>query len=123
MDNPETKEVLVKKIKEWIAVDAEIMRLTKEAKHLKAQKKELSDYLLHVMKTNEINCFNVTGGSLIYKRQKTKKALSSKSLLDTLKDFFTETDEDPAKAEVMTQYILNHRAEDVRESIARKANV
>jgi len=122
MESKDSKEVLVKKIKEWMALDLEIARLTKESKELKAQKKELSDYLLHVMKENEINCFNITGGSLVYKKNTVKKSLSSKTLMETLTMYFQEqAGGDPGKAETMTQYILTHRSEDVKESIKRTA--
>jgi hypothetical protein len=118
----DSKEVLVKKIKEWIAMDSEIARLNKEAKAVKAQKKEINDFLLNVMKANDINCFNITGGSLVYKKNTVKKSLSSKTLTETLTLYFKEqtSEEDPTKARALASYILSHRPEGVKESILRK---
>lgn len=119
MSESESKEILLKKIKEWISLDNEATKLTKEVKALKSQKKELSEFLLNVMKDNNIDCFNTNGGSLVYKKNKVKKSLNSKSLLDTLKMYFKE-ETDEGKAMELSQFILNNRNEDVKESIKRK---
>ena len=54
-NNMETKEELVEKIKEWINIDNEIVKLNKEVKDRKLKKKQLTDSLVDVMKSNEID--------------------------------------------------------------------
>ena len=64
----ETKEELVTNIKEWIQIDNEIAMLQNEIKERRNKKKNLTQGLMNVMKTNEIDCFDINGGALIYKK-------------------------------------------------------
>jgi hypothetical protein len=36
------------------------------------------------MKTNKIDCFDINGGALVYKKRKTKQSISGKFLLSQL---------------------------------------
>ena len=56
----ETKADLIEHIKSWIQLDNEMRALSKEIKERRIQKKELTAALVDVMKTNEIDCFNIT---------------------------------------------------------------
>lgn len=113
----ETKEELITNIKEWIQIDNDIATLQNEIKERRNKKKALSIGLMSVMKTNEIDCFDINGGALIYKKHKVKKALNGKSLMGILQSYFEET---PSKAEEVTKFIMEHRAEEVKETIRRK---
>jgi hypothetical protein len=113
----ETKEELVTNIKEWIKIDTEISTLQNEIKERKNKKKQLSELLMTTMKKNSIDCFDITGGSLIYKKNKVKKPLNSKTLMSTLKAYFEST---PTKAEELTKFIMDNREEQVKETIKRK---
>ena len=75
-----TKEELVKNIKAWMKIDQEMKALQKELKDRRALKKTLSSSLVDIMKTNEIDCFDMTDGKLIYTKNKVKSALSKKHL-------------------------------------------
>jgi hypothetical protein len=66
----ETKEQLVNNIKEWIKMDAEISELKAQIKDRTNKKKTLTENLVSVMKTNKIDCFDINGGSLVYKKNK-----------------------------------------------------
>jgi len=68
-----TKEDLISHIKEWIKIDKEINICKSELKEKIALKKLLSSNLIDVMKNNKIDCFDINGGSLVYKKGKSKE--------------------------------------------------
>lgn len=113
----ETKEELISAIKNWVNIDNDIIRLQREMKECRNRKKMLSQSLLNVMKTNEIDCFDITGGALVYKKNTVKKGLTGKTLMTILQSYYEST---PDKAEEITKYILNNRQQEVKESIRRK---
>jgi len=113
----ETKEELVTSIKEWIKIDSEISTLQSEMKERKNKKKQLSELLMSTMKKNSIDCFDINGGSLVYKKNKIKKPLNAKTLMSTLQTYFESS---PAKAEELTKFIMENREEQIKETIKRK---
>ena len=113
----ETKEELIFNVKEWIKIDNEIKEFNNEIKSRKNKKKLLSQTLMNVMKKNEIDCFDINGGSLIYKKTISKKAINAKSLLIILQKYYTTA---PDTAEELTKHILDSREETTRETIKRK---
>ena len=113
----ETKEELVMNIKEWIQNDNEIIQLNKEMKERKIKKKLLTESLVKVMKGNEIDCFDINGGCLVYKKNKVKKPINGKSLMNVLQTYFSN---DTTKAEEITKFVLENREETVKETIKRK---
>lgn len=113
----ETKEQLVLKIKEWIKLDSEITALKNEIKQKNNMKKTFTCDLLTVMKTNDIDCFDINGGALIYKKNKVKKPINGKFLLKALQNYYnSETN----TAEELTKYIMDNREEQIKEVIKRK---
>ena len=40
------------------------------------------------MKTNKIDCFDINGGALVYKTNKTKKPINGKTLLAALQNYY-----------------------------------
>lgn len=113
----ETKEELITNIKEWIKIDNEILKLQNEIKERKNKKKTLSETLMTVMKKNEIDCFDINGGALIYKQNKVKKPINSKTLMSVLLNYYKN---EPKHAEELTKYILDNREEQIKETIKRK---
>jgi len=113
----ETKDELIMNVKEWIKIDSEITKLQNELRDRKNKKKQLSELLMIVMKKNEIECFDINGGSLIYKQNKVKKAINAKMLIATLHTYFASTN---IKAEEVTKFILDNREEQIKEMIKRK---
>jgi hypothetical protein len=71
----ETKEALISNIKEWVKLDNEISQFKKQIKERNDCKKKLTDNLITTMKNNEIDCFDINGGAIIYKQSKVKKPL------------------------------------------------
>lgn len=112
-----TKEQLISLIKVWIENDNDIKSLQTDIKIKKDDKKKITEQLLDVMKTNEIDCFDVKNGKLQYKTVKTKQPISKKSLLESLSKYFNN---DEQMANEVTEYILDSRAEKITETIKRK---
>ena len=84
----ETKEQLVTNIKEWIKIDNEISQLKSEIKERNNKKKNLTENLVVTMKKNQIDCFDINGGALVYKQNKVKKSINGKSLLLALQNYY-----------------------------------
>jgi len=113
----ESKEQLVNNIKEWIKIDGEISQLKTEIKAKNNNKKLLTENLVSVMKNNSIDCFDINGGSLVYKKNKIKKPINGNTLLLALQNYYKT---DPKIAEELTKHIMNSREEQIKETIKRK---
>lgn len=113
----DTKEQLVNNIKEWIKIDNEIAQLKADIKDKNNKKKTLTSDLVNVMKNNQIDCFDINGGALVYKKSVVKKPINGKSLLMALKNFYKN---DPKVAEDLTKHVLESREEQVKETIKRR---
>lgn len=114
-----TKEILVANIKEWIQNDNDIKELQREIKIKKNKKKLISDKLVDIMKTNEIDCFDVNDGKLIYTQNKVKTSLSKKHITACLEKYFKNT-ENKELVEDLSNFILDNREVKVTETIRRK---
>jgi hypothetical protein len=112
----DTKGELVNNIKEWIKLDNEISKLQIEIKERKNRKKQISDDLMKVMKTNNLDCFDINGGSILYKKNVSKKPINSKTLIGLLNKYYDSS----TQAEELTKYIMDNREEQVKETIKRK---
>ena len=111
------KEQLKNNIREFIKLDNELLQLKREIREKTNKKKEVMDQLVNIMRTNNIDCFDINGGSLIYKKNKVKKTLSGKSLLILLKKYY---EDDGYTAEKLKNYLMENREETIKESITRK---
>lgn len=115
----ETKEQLVKTIKDWVKMDNEIRSLNKEINNRKNEKKKLSALLIETMKNNEIDCFDIKDGQICYTKKNIKKPITKKVLMDILSNFYNG---DISKASQLNNYIIDNREEVVKETIERKIN-
>jgi hypothetical protein len=113
----ETKEQLVNNIKEWIKIDNEIVQLKNEIKERNNKKKSLTESLVSVMKTNQIDCFDINGGALVYKTNKVKKPINGKTLLAALQNYYKT---DTKMAEELAKHVMDSREEQIKETIRRK---
>jgi hypothetical protein len=113
------KEKLIGRIKQWITTDDEIKRLQRQIKEKRVEKKEITETLVEVMRNNEIDCFDLdsNGGKLIYTKKRIKQSLSKKHLMTCLMQYFKE---DSNQAKDVSNFILNNRAEKIKENIRRK---
>ena len=116
----ETKQELVNNIKEWIKLDTEINKLNIEIKEKKNKKKKLSADLVGVMKKNDLDSFDINGGSILYKKNVTKKPITAKTLTQLLHQFYPANAAN--KADELTKFILENREETTKETILRKMN-
>jgi hypothetical protein len=114
----ETKEQLVDNIKEWIKIEKEINECKAKIKEKNLLKKALSERLIVTMKHNKIDCFDINGGAIVYKKNKLKKPINGKTLLLALQTFYK--DSNPAIAEDVTKFVLENREEHVKESIKHR---
>jgi hypothetical protein len=71
------------------------------------------------MRKNEIDCFDINNGQIIYNKKNIKKPISQKELFDILSKYF---EGDQLKASNLNEYILNSRTEYIKEEIVRKFN-
>lgn len=114
------REKLINNVTRWIKVDEDMKEYRKEMKNLRKEKKEITNNLVDVMKKNDIDCFDVKNGQLIYTKSKTKKPLSKTHLLESLKKFFVN---DPNMSNMVvdiSKFIMNTREEKINESIKMK---
>ena len=84
----ETKEHLIKTIKEWVKLDNEIRTLQKEQVQRKNDKKNVSTQLMEIMKKNEIDCFDINDGQICYSKKNIKKPITKKVLMGVLSKYF-----------------------------------
>jgi hypothetical protein len=117
-----SKEELVNIIKEWIDNDEKVKELQTIIKEYKNKKKNLTTTLLSIMKTNEIDCFDINSGKIVYCKNKTKASLNKKTLIETLEKFFKEKNNLNINIDVnvISDFILNNREIKINENIKRK---
>jgi hypothetical protein len=115
----DTKEHLIKTIKEWVRLDNDIRKLQKEEKQRKNDKKNISNILMEIMKKNEIDEFDINDGQICYTKKNIKKPITQKILMNVLSDYFKG---DTLKAAELNEFIRDNREEIVKESIVRKIN-
>ena len=115
----ENKEQLIQTIKKWVKIDNEMHVLQRELQNRKNEKKQISSVLIETMRTNEIDCFDIKDGQIVYVKKNVKKPINQKSLLSILSLYFQES---PLKANELNEFILNNREEVVKEDIKRKMN-
>ena len=104
----ESKEELIKAIREWVKIDNEIRILQKEQIQRKNEKKKISANLMEVMKKNEIDCFDINDGQILYNKRNIKKPVTQKKLVGILSNYFNG---DISKATEVNNYILENREE------------
>ena len=113
----ETKEQLIKCVKEWVRIDNEIRQLQKEQSARKKEKQNISKDLMDVMRKNEIDCFDLKDGQLMYTKKNVKKPITKKNLVGILSNFYKG---DVEKAIELNEFIMENREDVVKESIVRK---
>ena len=97
--------------------DNDIIKLKKDIKELTQKKKALTESLVDVMKKNEIDCFDIKDGVILYKKNTIKKPINGKTLMTALSAYYKNN---TSMAEELTKHILDSREEQVKETIKRK---
>ena len=119
MSSADTKEILVKTIREWVKIDNELRTLKKEQKIRDTEKKRFSANLIKIRKEKEIDCFDNNYGKIQYNKQTVKKPITKQLLLNILSKYYQG---DETKAGEVQNFILENREETVKETITRKIN-
>lgn len=113
-----SKEDLVNIIKDWIEIDDKLKIIQNSMKELKLQKKNLTTNLLSIMKENEIDCFDINSGKIVYCKSKTKAPINKKTLLETLEKYFEDRNDVDVTA--VRDFVLENRETKLQENIKRK---
>ena len=113
-----SKEKLSQAVKSWITLEKEIQLLQKEIKDRKLKKNELTKTLVDVMKSKEIDCFDMSEGKIVYTKTNIKQAINKAHLMKCLEQYFKDDPSIPA--DDIVQYILDNRAVNVKESIKHR---
>jgi len=112
-----TKEQLKDHLRQWVRVENEISTLSAEIKKRKLIHQQLSASLLSVMRQNEIDCFDIANGRIVYSKTKTRAPLNNGQLKTALTKYYKD---DTEKANSLTEFLLASRVEKTRESIKMK---
>ena len=112
-----TKEQLKDHLRQWVRVENEISTLSAEIKKRKLIHQQLSASLLRVMKENEIDCFDIANGRIVYSKTKSRAPLNNGQLKSALKTYYKE---DTEKANSLAEFLLASRVEKTRETIKMK---
>ena len=110
------KDILVKNIKDWVMIDDELNKMKKQIKEYNLQKKQITAKLVQTMKHKNIDCFEINSGTLVYKQTKSKKPITSKFLVDTLKNIYKNDEQ----VELIIKQIQENRQETTKDTITRK---
>jgi uncharacterized protein (UPF0335 family) len=109
-----TKEQLKDYLRQWVRVENEISTLSAEIKKRKLIHQQLSKSLLDVMRKNEIDCFDVANGRIVYSKTKARAPLNNKQIKSALTTYYKD---DVEKANSLTEFLLASRVEKTRETI------
>ena len=115
-ENPNQKEELESRVKEWLNIDDEISKLNSALKERKQKKQELTNYIMGFMKNNEIPFFNINNGKLIMTESKQKKPLNKDTMLKLTTTFFNNNIEN---ANNLINFINQNRELYVRNRLKR----
>jgi hypothetical protein len=112
-----SQEHLINNVKNWLKIEEEIKELQKIVREKKKEKKDYTENLVDIMKQNDIDCFDITDGKLIYTKNKVKQSLSKKHILNALSAYFQN---DSGRAKDVTNFILESREIKIKENIRHK---
>ena len=104
-------------IKKWIKTDNEMRTLKQEVANRKKSKDKLSSELLTIMKSKDIDSFNINSGKIEYVQRKTKKPISKKLLQTILSKYYKG---DINKANELNDFILDNREETSKDLLIHK---
>jgi Family of unknown function (DUF5760) len=112
-----TKDQLKDYLRQWVRIENEISTLSSEIKKRKLIHQQLSASLLGVMRKNEIDCFDIANGRIVYSKTKVRAPLNNGQLKSALTTYYKD---DVEKASNLTTFLLASRVEKTRESIKMK---
>jgi hypothetical protein len=111
-------EKLIGSIRTWLEYERQIKVLQSQTRTLRKNKKLVADQLTTFMRENEVDCFDVKNGKILYTRRTVKAPLNKKTLQAALEKFFSDKATD-LSAEAL-DFLLESRPETVSEQIRLK---
>ena len=119
MDAPDiSKAELINLIRSWKQLDDELKTIQKQIKERRNRKKIITEQLVKIMRNNEIDCFDINNGKLLYTQSKLKSTISRPYLLDVMSKYFA--DDDTIEIDKVTDFILENRNVKIKEGIRCK---
>ena len=112
-----SKEQIKDHLRQWIRVENEISTLSLEIKKRKLIHQQLSASLLDVMRKNDIDCFDIANGKIVYSKVKRRAPLNNGQIRSALTTYYKD---DADKANNLTEFLLSTRVEKTHESIKMK---
>jgi len=114
-----SKEEMIMHIKKWIQFDNDIKQLQDDLKAKKESRKQHTQQLVSIMTSNEIDCFDVNNGKLLYSKTKVKAPLNKTQMVQALMSYFNN---DEPRVRELEDRLMSARTEKVTETIRRKIN-
>ena len=111
-----SNEELSSIVKEFMKTTDTINSLQNEIKKQRKTKAILTEKLVSIMKSNNIDGFDISNGQLMYSKSKTKSSIGKKMLQETLRNYLNNAE----TADQISSHILNSRQEKITESIRIK---
>jgi len=111
------KQNLIAIIREWVKNDNEIRELKKQENIRKTNNKIITTKLLEIMRNNNLDCFDINDGQIIYKKTNVKKPFTKKVICQLLNEYYKD---DVEKANEVNTFLMDNRQEAVKEKIVRK---
>lgn len=116
---PVSKEEMITHIKKWMQYDNDIKQLQNELKIKKESRRQHTEQLVDIMKSNEIDCFDVNNGKLLFSRTKVKTPLNKSQMVQALMEYFNN---DEPRVRELEDRLMSARKEKITETIRRKIN-
>ena len=113
-----TKEDLVNTIKDWVKIDKEMKLLQKEIKDRREKKKQFTESLVNIMKDNEIDCFDLSEGKIIYTKNKVKSPINKNYIISSLRKYFENNPD--ISVEDISKFMMENRPVKIKENIRHK---
>lgn len=113
-----SKAELINLIRNWKQLDDEIKLIQKDIKEKKDKKKQITEQLVKIMRNNEIDCFDINNGKLLYTKSKLKSTINRPYLLEVMSKYFA--DDDTVEIDKVTDFILENRNVKIKEGIRCK---
>lgn len=101
------KEVLVNMIKEWVVINNKMIETQKILKELRLKKHNISNSLIKIMESNDIDGIDINNGKLIHRKNKIKAPINKDYLYKMLDGYFTNYPE--VDSDHVSNFILDNR--------------
>ena len=118
IDEQADKNNITQSIKSWLKVDKEIHLLKEGLKDRQKIKKEHTDSLIAIMKKNEIDCFDISDGKIIYGQNNIKKPVNKQHMMECLQKYFGNSNN--IQIDEIVKHILDNRTITVKDVIRHK---